>query len=80
MEKIRVTVRFTELVDIKKIKSGESIDVPEGTDISKLLSILGIIEQHKKYVVVMIRGMKEVLSYKLKNKDEVNLFLPVGGG
>jgi len=80
MKKISVTIRFTGLVDVKKIASGESMNVPEGTDISKLLSILGIIEQHKKYIIVMIRGSKENLLYKLKNNDEVNLFLPVGGG
>jgi molybdopterin converting factor small subunit len=80
METISVIINFTRLVDIKKVASGDTINIPEGTDISGLLSILGIIEQHKKYIIVMISGRKENLSYKLKNGDEVNLFLPVGGG
>ena len=80
MGKLSVTIRFTGLVDVKKVVSGDSIEIPEGTDLSKLLSILGIIEQHKKYIIVMVRGRKENLDYKLKNNDDVNLFLPVGGG
>jgi len=80
MEKINVTVNFTGLVDIKNIKSGDTVNLPEGTDVSKLLSMLGIIEQHKKYIIVMINGVKETLFRKVNNNDEINLFLPVGGG
>ncbi len=80
MENISITVNFTGLVDVKKIASGDKVNIPAGADISKLLSILGIIEQHKKYIIVMINGKKEELFYKLKDSDEVNLFLPVGGG
>jgi len=48
--------------------------------LSALLSILGIIDIHKKYIIAMINGGKETLFYVLKNEDEVKLFLPVGGG
>jgi len=77
---MNITVNFTGLVDIKNIKSGDTLKLPEGTDVSKLLSMLGIMEQHKKYIIVMINGVKETLFRKVNNNDEINLFLPVGGG
>lgn len=80
MNSISVSIHFTGLVDVKNVASGSSIDIPEGSDLSALLSILGIIETHKKYITAMINGKKETLVYALKNKDEVKLFLPVGGG
>lgn len=80
MGNINVTVYFTGLIDIKNITSGSTITVSEGTNLGALLSILGIIEQHKKYIIAMINGKKVTLFYLLKDKDEVKLFLPVGGG
>lgn len=80
MNSISVTIHFTGLVDVKNVTSGSSIDIPEGTNLSALLSILGIIDIHKKYIIAMINGGKETLFYVLKNEDEVKLFLPVGGG
>ncbi len=80
MKKISVTIHFTGLVDVKNVASGSSIDIQEGSSLSELLSILGIMEQHKRYIIAMINGKKETLCYALKNKDEVKLFLPVGGG
>ncbi|HRY29138.1 MAG TPA: MoaD/ThiS family protein [Elusimicrobiota bacterium] len=80
MDKIKVTVHFTGVVDVKKIASGESVSLPAGADVSALLSELEIAERHKKYVVVHVGGRKQGLSHKLKDNDEVKLFLPIGGG
>ena len=80
MKNISVTVHFTGLVDVRNVTSGSSVPIPEGTSLSELLSILGIIEQHKRYIISMINGKKETLFYVLKNNDVVELFLPVGGG
>lgn len=80
MKNISVTVHFTGLVDVRNIASGSSVLIPEETSLSELLSILGIIEQHKRYIISMINGKKETLFYVLKDNDEVKLFLPVGGG
>lgn len=80
MNNINVTILFTGLVDVKNVISGSSISIPEGSNLSELLSILGIIEQHKRYIIAMVNGEKETLFYVLKDNDEVKLFLPVGGG
>jgi len=78
--KIKITVNFTGLIDIKKINSGSELTLNNDMNISALLSELGIKEHHKKYLVIMANGKKETLYYNLKNNDEVSLFLPVGGG
>ena len=80
MEDIKITVHFTWLVDVKNIVSGSVISIPAGSNLSALLSVLGIREQHKRYIIAMINGKKETMFYSLKEKDEVKLFLPVGGG
>ena len=80
MEDIKITVHFTGLVDVKNIVSGSVISIPAGSNLSALLSVLGIREQHKRYIIAMINGKKETMFYSLKEKDEVKLFLPVGGG
>ena len=80
MKNITVIVNFTGLVDIKNITSGSSVNIQEGTTVSEFLSILGIIERHKKYIIVTVGGRTETLFYVLQNSDEVKLFLPVGGG
>ncbi|HPG29246.1 MAG TPA: MoaD/ThiS family protein [bacterium] len=80
MKKIQITIHFTTLVDVKNIKSGDTIEISDETTMSGLLSILGIIERHQKYIVIMRNGEKSNLSAKLKNNDEIKLFLPVGGG
>lgn len=80
MEDIKITVHFTWLVDVKNIVSRSVISIPAGSNLSALLSVLGIREQHKRYIIAMINGKKETMFYSLKEKDEVKLFLPVGGG
>ncbi|HOW27583.1 MAG TPA: hypothetical protein PK876_03655 [Elusimicrobiota bacterium] len=80
MKTIRVTVHFTGPVDIKKIKSGTSMSIPADTTASELLTLLDISEPHKKYVMVMVADQKQDLSYRLKDNDEVRLWLLIGGG
>ena len=80
MEGIPIRVSYTGVLDIQTIPSGATLSVPAGTNISELLSTLGIKESHKKYVIVVVRNQKENLSYELQNNDDVNLSLLIGGG
>jgi len=80
MEKINIIVSFNGALDIKNISSGETLNISKDTTISELLSFLGIIEQHKKYIIITVNNEKASPSYKLKNNDIVKLFLPIGGG
>jgi len=80
MDKIKVTVYFTGLIDIKNLHSGDTVELNSGSSISDLYGQIGIREEHKKYIIAMINGKNEFMHYTLKDRDEVKLFLPVGGG
>ncbi len=80
MGSTNITVSYTGVLNIQKIPSGAEFSVPDGTTISELLSMLDIIESHKKYVIVLVQDQKVNLAYKLKNSDEVKLSLLIGGG
>ena len=80
MNEIRVQLHFTGLIDIKNLVSGDYLILKEGSNLSDLLSQIGIRQEHKKYIIVMVNEQKEFLHYIVKNNDQVKLFLPVGGG
>lgn len=80
MNKIRVQLRFTGLIDIKNLLSGDYITLKEGSTLSDLLTQIGIRQEHKKYIIAMVNEKKEFLHYIFKNNDQIKLFLPVGGG
>ena len=80
MDKIRVQVFYTGLIDIKNVSSGEYVSIEEGSTLSDLFSILGIRPEHKRYIIPMVNDQKEFLHYILKDDDQIKLFLPVGGG
>lgn len=80
MNKIRVQLYFTGLIDIKNLLSGDYITLKEGSTLSDLLAQIGIRQEHKKYIIAMVNEKKEFLHYIVKNNDQIKLFLPVGGG
>ena len=79
-EAIEIKISFTGLIDVKCYASGDTIQVDRGTDIKSLLSTLGIREQHKRFLIVIVNEKKQSLNYVLQDKDHVALFLPIGGG
>ncbi len=80
MGSTHIRVSYTGVLSIQKIPSGAAFSVPEGTNVSALLSMLDIAESHKKYIMVAVQDRKENLFYTLKNNDHVKLSLIVGGG
>lgn len=80
MKEIRVQLYFTGLIDIKNLASGDYLSLKEGSNLSDLLTQIGIRQEHKKYIIIMVNEQKEFLHYIVKNNDQIKLFLPVGGG
>ncbi|MEI6055178.1 MAG: MoaD/ThiS family protein [Lentisphaerota bacterium] len=80
MNGIRVQLHFTGLIDIKNLVSGDYLTLKEGSNLSDLLTQIGIRQEHKKYIISMVNEKKEFLHYMPKNDDQIKLFLPVGGG
>ena len=55
-------------------------DIPDGSTIEKLLLDLGYNPKHLSMIMTAVNGKQKKQSYKLKNDDEIELSLPVGGG
>jgi len=77
---INVKVLFTGLVAVKGISSGNTVEIPINSTVSSLLSKLGIKEEHKKYIIILVNEEKAQLSKILNDNDVLSLFLAVGGG
>jgi hypothetical protein len=45
-----------------------------------LLELLGIPPNQQRYLIVYANGRKQSLSYTLRQDDDLQLFLPIGGG
>lgn len=72
---IEVRLFATFRIDRFKIKK---IEIPEGAICKELLYIVGI--DHNDVSILMINGIHSNVFDKLKDRDIVSLFPPVGGG
>ncbi len=77
---MKVIVNFLSLVKLKNVKSGERIDVAEGTSIGKLLIQNMVEEKALKYIKLVVNGRQEDMKYILKDGDVLTLIIPIGGG
>ncbi|MEA3422814.1 MAG: MoaD/ThiS family protein [Bacillota bacterium] len=72
-----IEVRLFATFRINRFKI-KRIEVPEGAICKELLDIVGI--DHNDVSILMINGIHSNVLDKLKDKDIVSLFPPVGGG
>ncbi len=77
---MKVIVNFMSLVKLKNVKSGEPIDVAEGTSIGKLLKQNMVEEKALKYIKLVVNGRQQDVEYILKDGDVLTLIIPIGGG
>ena len=77
---MKILVEYTAVLSAKGIASGSFVEVPDETDVAQLLSLLGVKDEHHKYVVAFVNGEKKRLAQKLRDGDKVMLSVPVGGG
>lgn len=61
-------------------KEDFSQEMPDQATIQDLLLKLGYHEKHLNIIMAAVNGKQKKNSTKLKNGDEVELSLPVGGG
>jgi molybdopterin converting factor small subunit len=77
---MKVIVNFLSLLKLKNAKSGDCIDVAEGTSIGKLLMQHIVEEEALKYIKLVVNGRQEDMGYILKDGDILTLIIPIGGG
>ena len=73
-----ITVKHSPLIKLKG--RGGTIEVSAGTTVGELLEQLGVAEKQQKFLLILVNGGKQGLSYTIQDKDDLQLFLPIGGG
>ncbi len=77
---MKVTLNYAAVLKLEKVSSGSTVDLSEGTTVSQLLSDYRIKEEHKRYILVFVDEKKRDLNYVLRDGEELNLYIPIGGG
>lgn len=77
---MKVWVRYSAVLNIEDVKNGNPVEVSPGTSITQLLIRCKVKEEHHRYLLVYVNGEKRGLSYVLRDNDQLQLFLPTGGG
>jgi molybdopterin converting factor small subunit len=77
---VSITLKHSPILKLKDFAQKGRVEVPEGTTVRSLLERIGIHSNHHRYLLIYANGRKRGLDYGLQQNDEVQLFLPVGGG
>jgi molybdopterin converting factor small subunit len=77
---MKVTLNYAAVLKLEKVNSGSTVDLSEGTTVSQLLSDCCIKEEHKRYILVFVDEKKRDLNYVLRDGEQLNLYMPIGGG
>ena len=77
---VSIILKHSPILKLKNFPQKGRVEVPEGTTVGVLLERIGIPSKHHRYLLVYANGCKRGLDYGLQQDDEVQLFLPIGGG
>jgi sulfur carrier protein ThiS len=77
---IFITLQHSPILKLRKISQDNRVEVPAGMNAGALLELVGIPQNQQRYIIVYANGRKQSLSYTLRQDDELQLFLPIGGG
>lgn len=77
---MKVTVKFISLVGLKSVKSGDRIEIEEGSDIRRVLLENGVDRKMLRYVKAIVNGTQESLNHILRDGDVLDFIIPIGGG
>ncbi len=75
-----IQIKYVGKSDVFNLKNGETLQIQEGTTISDVLDGLKVQKTIQKLVVPSVNGEHQGISYVLQANDELDLFLPLGGG
>ncbi len=77
---MKITLTYNGVMQIPRYKRGEEIEVPEGATPTDVMTLCEIKPDHQKYIIPFINNQEARARTPLKEKDELSLFLPLGGG
>jgi molybdopterin converting factor small subunit len=77
---MKVLVKYSAVLNLENVDNGGHIEISQGTTIAELLSRCNVREEQQKYILIFVNEEKKGLDYILQDKDQLNLYLPIGGG
>jgi sulfur carrier protein ThiS len=77
---MKIKVAFTGTCFIDGLRSGDSVEVGDGTTISDFLEAHDVKPEFQPFIITFINGEPKEGSYAFQAEDELTLFLPVSGG
>ena len=77
---MKIKIGYVGYLDIDNVTNNSWLEISEPISISQLLNNLDFPSNKQKFIVPTINSETVKLSYKLQDKDELFLYLPVGGG
>ncbi len=75
-----ITLEFPGFLQLKDIRSGDTVPAGEGASVRTLLTELGMRPEHRQHVIPVVNGTEVRLNHQLNDGDHVFLYIPVGGG
>jgi len=79
-ETMRINIEYTAHLNLKDVKNRSEIVLEKPITISQFLADHNIPPIQQKYIIPTVNKEQVSLSYLLSDRDEVFLYLPVGGG
>ena len=77
---MNITLTYNGVMQIRRFKRGERIDVPDGSTPADVMTLCEIRPDHQKYIIPFVNNQEARAKTVLAEGDELSLFLPLGGG
>lgn len=77
---MKIKIEYTAIIKIDGLSNNSIIEINEGFSVSDLLDKYKIPKEHQKFIIPIINKEEKTLSDKLKENDNLFLYMPVSGG
>ena len=75
-----IEIKYVGKSDTLGLEHGTKLQVDEGTTIADVLDTVKVKKAFHKLVVPQVNGEHQRITYVLQANDELDFFLPIGGG
>jgi molybdopterin converting factor small subunit len=77
---MKIKITFQGPVPFDDVENGDVISMDEGATLADLLNRCNVKKEFRMFIVPLVNGEARDPAYRLRDRDEVNLFMPVSGG
>ncbi len=75
-----INVSYVGYLDLKGVRNGGSVGLEDYTTVEEFLDKCGMKKEHRRFVIPVVNGKRQALSYTLEENDSLFLHLAAGGG